>query len=161
MRRVASFVLPLMLCAAAPLAAQTVPFGAAADSNAPVEVSADNMQVNQNSGHVVFSGNVVIGQGEMRLSAERVEVQYQDGDRSRISSLDATGQVILVQGGDAAEARHAVYEVATGLVTLSGDVLVTQGENVMAGETVVVNLADGTAQASGRVRTVLQPGSGQ
>ena len=42
---------------------------------------------------------------------------------------------------------------------LTGDVLMTQTGNVVAGEKVVVNLATGTAQASGRVRSVLQPGT--
>ena len=156
MRRLACLVL-LMMTAAFAASAQTVPFGGSGASGGPVEVSAENMRVDQNSGQVEFTGNVVIGQGDMRLSAERVLVRYEGEDRSRIASLDAEGGVVLVRGEDAAEAGKAVYEVATGLVTLTGDVLLTQGANVMAGETVVVNLSDGTARASGRVRTVLQP----
>ena len=163
MRRLASLVLLVPMMAAWPaLAQQTVPFGGVqSDTSAPVEVAADNMVVNQSTGQAELTGNVLIAQGEMRLSADHVLVKYDTQDKSRISTLDATGNVTLVQGTDAAEATHGVYEVATGLVTLTGDVLVTQGGNVMSGETIVVNLADGTARASGRVRTILQQGTAQ
>ena len=162
MRRNSRLALLVSIMAALPAGAQTVPFGGVqSDTSAPVEVAADNMVVNQSTGQAELTGNVLIAQGEMRLSADHVLVKYDTADKSRISTLDATGNVTLVQGADAAEAAHGVYEVSTGLVTLTGDVLVTQGENIMSGETIVVNLADGTAKASGRVRTTLQPGASQ
>lgn len=160
MRRMSRLAPLALILAASPALSQTVPFGGMqSDISAPVEVAADNMVVNQSTGQAELTGNVLIAQGKMRLSADHVVVRYDARDKSRISSLDATGHVTLVQGADAAEAAKGVYEVATGLVTLTGDVLVTQGKNVMSGETIVVNLADGTAQASGRVRTILQPGT--
>ena len=39
------------------------------DTSLPVEVSADALSVSQNDGSALFTGNVIIGQGEMRLSA--------------------------------------------------------------------------------------------
>lgn len=162
MQRIASLALLVLTMAAVPAVSQSVPFGGVqSDTSAAVEVAADNMVVNQSTGQAELTGSVLIAQGEMRLSADHVLVTYDAQDTSRISTLDATGNVTLVQGSDAAEAEQGVYEVATGLVTLTGNVLVTQGENVMSGEKIVVNLADGTAQASGRVRTTLQPGSTQ
>lgn len=163
MRRLTSIAaFALSIIAALPVASQTVPFGGThADTDAPVEVSADNMVVNQATGQAELTGKVLIVQGDMRLAADKVVVNYDSQDKSRISSLDATGNVTLVQAGDAAESAHAVYEVATGLVTLTGEVLLTQGENVMSGDKIVVNLADGTARATGRVRTILQPGAAQ
>ena len=94
----------------------------------------------------------------MRLSADSVTVTYAAGGQNRISALHAQGNVTLVSGQDAAEAKVADYSVESGNVVLTGDVLLTQGGNVLAGETVTVNLASGTANASGRVRSVLQPG---
>lgn len=154
-----SALIAVLLAAAVPATAQTVAFGGIkADTTAPVELSADNLSVNQSDGTAVFSGNVVIGQGEMRLSAAEVKVEYADGGQQRINSLHATGNVTLVNGPDAAEAAEAVYDVAGGVVTLSGDVVLTQGQNVLRSDRMQVNLADGTAQADGRVRSVLQPG---
>jgi lipopolysaccharide export system protein LptA len=140
-------------------AAQNVAFGGIrADISAPVEVAADNLSVNQADGSAVFTGNVVIGQGEMRLSADSVTVIYAEGGQSRIRSLDAKGNVTLVSGQDAAEAQAATYDVESGNVTLTGDVVLTQGQNVLTGNTMQVNLESGTAQVQGRVRSVLQPG---
>ena len=84
-------------------------------------------------------------------------MQYADSDRSQIDNLEASGNVTLVNGPDAAEAQQAIYDVETGNITLIGDVLLSQGENILSGDEMTVNLADGTAQVSGRVRSVLQP----
>ncbi|WP_347265704.1 lipopolysaccharide transport periplasmic protein LptA [Paracoccus sp. (in: a-proteobacteria)] len=150
-------VLSLALTGGAALA-QNRGFGSAQDIGQPVEVTAETLAVDQKTGTAVFSGNVLIGQGEMRLSADRVSVTYAQGDQRRISALKAEGNVTLVSGGDAAEAGTADYDVESGHVVLSGDVLLTQGGNVLAGDRVTVDLASGTASASGRVRSVLQPG---
>lgn len=150
-------ILSLALAGGAALA-QGRGFGSAQDIGQPVEVTAQTLSVDQKTGKAVFSGDVLIGQGKMRLSADKVTVTYVQGDKSKISALRAEGHVTLVSGEDAAEARAADYDVESGHVVLTGDVLLTQGGNVLAGEKVTVDLATGTANASGRVRSVLQPG---
>ncbi len=126
------------------------------DTTQPVEVSADSLSVDQDTNSAVFSGNVVIGQGDMRLGAQRVQVVYNE-DQTRIRRLEATGGVTLVSGPDAAEAARADYDIDSGLVVMSGDVLLTQGGNALTSQKMTVNLKTGSAQMQGRVRTVLQP----
>ncbi|MEO3414612.1 lipopolysaccharide transport periplasmic protein LptA [Roseovarius sp. CAU 1744] len=128
------------------------------DSNLPVEVTSDNLNVNQNDGTAIFTGNVLIGQGEMRLSAPRVLVVYLE-DESGIESLNATGGVTLVSGEDAAEARQADYNVQTGLIEMYGDVLLIQGRNALTGDKMFIDTKAGTARVTGRVKTVLNPES--
>lgn len=138
--------------------AQQIAFGGIrGDSKAPVEITSDTLTVDQATGIATFKGNVVIGQGAMRLSAGEVLVEYGD-TTSDISKLRASGGVTLVSASEAAESREAVYTLATATVVLTGDVLLTQGQNVMAGESLTVNLTTGTGTMAGRVRTVLQPG---
>lgn len=132
--------------------------GLTADTSLPVEVTADVLSVNQTDGTATFSGNVLVVQGEMRLSADRVEVTYGNAERSRIERLHASGQVTLVSGKDAAEAADAVYTIESGAVEMTGDVLLTQGANTIAGEKLVVDLTSGTGKMEGRVKTILQPG---
>lgn len=127
------------------------------DTDAPVEVTADELNVDQATGESIFTGNVVIGQGEMRLSAPRVLVIYRDGQKG-IERLEATGGVTLVSGPDAAEAQRADYNIESGLVVLTGDVLMTQGSSVISGDRATVHLDDGTARVQGRVKTILQTG---
>lgn len=155
LRRIALVVLMAMPAFALAQGSQIAFGNIQQDSNLPVEVTADNLDVDQNDGTAVFTGNVVIGQGEMRLSAPRVLVVYQE-DQSKIERLQATGGVILVSGADAAEAARADYNLETGMIAMQGNVLLLQGSNAVSAEQMTVNTRSGTAQMSGRVKTVLQ-----
>ncbi|MFN3824926.1 MAG: lipopolysaccharide transport periplasmic protein LptA [Pseudorhodobacter sp.] len=128
------------------------------DTSLPVEVSADQLSVDQTNGNAVFSGNVVVGQGEMRMSAAEVRIEYTQGGGG-IDRLHATGGVTLANATDAAEAREAVYTIASGEVVMTGDVLLTQGQSAISGQRLVLNLTSGTGVMEGRVQTVFQPGS--
>ncbi|WP_439121995.1 LptA/OstA family protein [Marivita sp.] len=127
------------------------------DTSLPVEVSADALSVSQNDGSALFTGNVIIGQGEMRLSAPRVLVFYTE-DQSGVERLEATGGVTLVNGDQAAEADTAEYEVNRGTIRMVGNVLLTQGANTLVSDSMDVDLEGGTALMNGRVRTVFQTG---
>lgn len=128
------------------------------DTGLPVEVTADNLSVDQATGTAIFTGNVLIGQGEMRLSAGKVLVVYRTGAEG-IARLEATGGVTLVSGEDAAESERADYNIDSGTIVMSGNVLLAQGRNALSSDKMSVKLSDGTAQMSGRVRTVLQTGN--
>ncbi len=129
--------------------------GLTVDTSAAVEVSADTLSVDQATGKAVFSGNVVIGQGDLRVSAGSVEVIYAD-DTGDIASLIASDGVTFVTATEAAEAQSATYDLQAGTLLLTGNVLLTQGPNALSAETMTINVADGTASMEGRVRTVLQ-----
>jgi len=149
--------LALALAAAHPATAQTnINLGGIrADSTAAVEVTAETLSVDQDSGTAVFSGNVIIGQGDMRISAENVRVVYSDATGD-IAQLLATGGVTFVTATEAAQAQTADYNLATGIMILSGDVLLTQGASALTAEQMTVDLETGQAQLSGGVRTVFQ-----
>ncbi|MEM5476610.1 lipopolysaccharide transport periplasmic protein LptA [Pacificibacter sp. AS14] len=129
------------------------------DSSQPVEITSDQLSVDQSTGKAIFSGDVLIGQGSLRLTATTVEVIYDTKDTSQISQLVATGGVTFVNGGEAIEAKQAVYDIKSASVTLTGDVILTQGQNALSGQRMVVDLATGTGQIEGRVKTILQPGT--
>ncbi len=125
------------------------------DLNAPVEATADQLSVDQASGTSVFSGNVVVGQGAMRLTAAEVLVVYRSDDTG-IARLEARGDVTLVSGPDAAEAEQADYNIDEGTIEMRGNVLLAQGQNVLTAERMFVNLRTGEARMSGRIKTILQ-----
>ena len=138
-----------------------IAFGSlSANSDLPVEVTADNLDVDQTDGTAVFTGDVLIGQGDMRLSAPRVVVVYKQ-DQSGIARLQASGGVTLVSGSDAAEAARADYDIDSGMIELQGDVLLLQGSSALSAERMTVDTRNGTARMSGRVKTVLQQGADQ
>ncbi|WP_170336667.1 LptA/OstA family protein [Ruegeria arenilitoris] len=135
-----------------------VAFGSAkADPTLPVEVTSETLNVNQEDGSAEFIGDVIVIQGEMRLTAERVLVIYNEG-RSAIERMEATENVVLVSPPDAAEGDWAEYTIDSGVIVMKGNVLLTQGPSVISGDQMVANLTSGTATMSGRVKTILQPG---
>lgn len=134
----------------------SVAFGTiAADPTLPVEVTADGLAVNQADGTAIFTGDVLIGQGEMRLSAQRVLVVYNQ-EEGGIRQLVASGGVTLVSGPDAAEADDAEYTIDTGVIVMTGNVLLTQGQNALTSQNMTINLITGTANMTGRVKTILK-----
>jgi lipopolysaccharide export system protein LptA len=156
---VRSFGLALaLLLATAAGAQQKIAFGdLEQDTTLPVEVSADQLAVNNADGTAVFSGNVVVTQGEMKLAAAEVRVEY-GTDRTDIERLVATGGVVVTNLGDAAEAQEAVYTIDSGEIVLTGNVLLTQGPSAMSGQKLTINLKDGTGVMEGRVTTTFVPG---
>ena len=150
--------LPLMLPLAALAQGADISFGGLRqDGSLPVEVTADRLQVDSANGTATFVGNVLVAQGDMRLSAGTVRVIYAE-TAGRIAELEASGGVTFVTPDNAAEAREARYDIAAGQLVLSGDVLLTQGTTALSADRMTVDLTSGTGRMEGRVRTVFQPG---
>lgn len=154
----------LMLTAAAGWAAAqvaSVPFGGLEhDNTLPVEITSDALALDQALGTALFTGAVKVGQGTLRLAADRLEVFYATGEggTGAIERMEATGNVTLSNGTEAAEAARASYMVATGIVEMDGDVLLTQGANALASEKLRIDLKAGTGLLEGRVQTIFTPG---
>lgn len=150
----------LALCLAGPALAQQIKLsGLKQDHSAPVEVTSDTLDVDQTNAKATFTGDVLIVQGTMRLSAAKVEVNYVPGDTRKIDSMHATGGVTLVTETEAAKGDEATYRPEQGSVVMTGNVLLTQGDNSVAGQKLTIDLNSGTGQMSGRVTTVLIPSS--
>lgn len=157
--RAAAVALAFLL--AVPASAQTAPVGFGQgdfDRSAPVQVASDALEVDQATGRATLTGNVVIAQGDLKLSAKVVTVDYATLDGKRIiEKLNADGDVLIVAGEDAAQGQAAVYTLATSEILLTGDVVVTQGGSTLAGDRLAIDLATGAGTVTGRVRTTLQP----
>jgi lipopolysaccharide export system protein LptA len=135
------------------------------DSAAPIEITADSLEVRQAEGLAIFQGQVVAGQGTLRLTAQRLEVRYVEGGgdgaaegSGDIDSLRAEGDVFLTSGAETASGEWADYDVARGFVTMGGGVTLTQGDNAIRGERLSVDLNAGTGRIEGgRVQSVFTP----
>lgn len=145
------------LLLAGPVVAQTkIDLGGIqTDPDAPVEVAADSLSVNQDNGTAIFDGNVVIGQGELRIAAGRAEVSYDDATGD-IASFAASGDVTFTTPTEAAEAQNATYDLTNGQLILTGNVLLTQGSSALAADRMTIDVETGDARMEGRVRTVFQ-----
>jgi|TARA_B110000003_G_C16405626_1_gene440082 lipopolysaccharide export system protein LptA len=128
------------------------------DSKEPIEISADQLKFDDETGLATFQGDVLIIQGDLQLTAEFVEVVYSD-DRSKINSMIAKTNVRLTSGPDKAKSDAADYDLSRGSIILTGNVSILQEGNTLVAERAEIDLETGTSKASGRVKTVLVPAS--
>ena len=153
-----------ILLAGAAFAQSGGPFGGFRhDREAPIEITADALEVSEAAGRATFTGGVVAGQGALRLAADRLLVWYggeagEDGAAGDIDRLRAEGDVFLSSGEEAAEGQWAEYDVAAGTMTMGGGVTLTQAGNAIQGERLTIDLNAGTGRMEGgRVRSVFTP----
>lgn len=167
MRSIFAAALVALLCAG-PVAAQDgSPFGSFKhDSDAPIEITSDSLEVRQAEEIAVFSGSVVAGQGTLRLTADRMTVHYAGeggGGTGAIQRMRAEGNVFLSNGSETAEGAWADYDVAEGEMRMGGSVVLTQGDNAIAGDALVIDMDAGTGRIEGReggrVKSVFTPSS--
>ncbi|TVP48824.1 MAG: lipopolysaccharide transport periplasmic protein LptA [Halomonas sp.] len=157
------------------LIALAVPLSAAAQSSptpgqAPVEVEADRLDLDQRAGTAIYSGNVDIRQGEMQLRGERVEIHRNDaGELSRAISTgeraylrhQADGQDAPTEGW----ARRIIYHVAERRVELIDQAELTQRDDRFTGgrleyfidREVIQARSDVEGSEPQRIRMTLQP----
>ena len=142
----------------------TNPFGSFKhDSTQPIEITADALEVREAEQRAIFSGSVIAGQGVLRLTADSLSVWYKPGEGGQSGDIDrmrAEGDVFLSSGAETARGAWADYQVADGLVTMGGGVVLTQGDNAIRGERLTVNLTSGVGRIEGgRVQSVFNPAS--
>ncbi|MEM9012002.1 MAG: LptA/OstA family protein [Pseudomonadota bacterium] len=154
-----------VLALAAPVAAQTnTPFGSFEhDSSQPIEVTANALAVNQTDQTATFSGNVVAGQGTLRLTADEVLIEYSaegGSETGAIRRLMADGNVFLSNGSEQSRGDRAEYDVARGAIFMEGNVILTQGQNALSCDRLDIDLNAGTGNCTGRVETIFVPTAG-
>lgn len=118
-------------------------------SNAPVTWSADFGQLQDRQNRVVLSGNVVIEQGDLRMTAERTTIAYSDAGTLRIQRIDATGGVVVTRGDERARGDAAVYDFNRRLIIMSGGVAINRGSDSLDGGRVTIDLNSGVSSVDG------------
>jgi lipopolysaccharide export system protein LptA len=152
----------------------------------PVKIEANFLEVRDKDKVAIFKGNVIVVQGDTTMRCRELEVHYEGSalgadprqkvpatknqqkseSAQRIKRLVAIGGVIVTAKDQKAVGDKGVFEMATNIVTLDGNVVVTQGQNVMHGDKLIVNLTSGTSKLDGmkqqgvsRVKGVFTPSS--
>ena len=113
------------------------------NANAPVDVNADSIELQDRANRAVLAGNVQVKQADMTLNASRVTVAYtgQVTDGSpQISRLDASGGVTVRRPAQTARSQFAVYDLNRRVITMLGAVSLTQAGNTVNGGRLTINL---------------------
>jgi lipopolysaccharide export system protein LptA len=169
MHYVVSIVALLMLGHGAHAAAPTT------TSRAPIEVSADALDVRQNDQLAVFSGNVIAKQGTTVLRANEMTVYYANAPQAQSSSkggdgitkIIARGAVMVTRPGETASGDIGTYDTIADTIDLEGNVVLTREQNILKGSKMHYNLASGRSiltsggqtTGGGRVRGLFVPGA--
>ena len=119
------------------------------DSNAPVDVAADRIEVQDRADRAIFSGNVLVRQAELSLNAPRLTVAYTNTGGVQIDRIDASGGVTVRSPSETATGQFAIYDIDSRLITLIGGVSLIRGDSRVNGGRLVINLRDGTAVIDG------------
>jgi lipopolysaccharide export system protein LptA len=122
------------------------------NTNAPVDVSADRIEVQDRADRAIFSGNVHVVQADMILDTPRLTVAYATqggGGNPQIQRLDASGGVVVRSPTETAKGDIGIYDLNRKLITLLGNVQLDQKQNQVSGSRLVIDLDSGRAVVDG------------
>lgn len=166
------------------------------DKDQPVQIEAASLEVRDKSKMATFSGDVQVVQGDTTMKCQKLVVFYgqevgiaQAGapapdakpaptsalpgpkGAQNIRRIEARGGVTVITKDQNASGDLGVYDLLAKTITLTGNVVVSQGQNVIHGERVVVDTVTGNARVESsnqgggatpsRVRALIQPNQGQ
>jgi lipopolysaccharide export system protein LptA len=121
------------------------------NTNAPVDVTAQRIEVQDRADRAVFSGNVHATQGDLSLDTPRLTVAYSTagGDNVQIRRLDAADGVVVRSPSETARGDFGVYDLERKLITLIGNVQLVRQDNRVSGARLVIDLNSGRAVIDG------------
>ena len=115
------------------------------DKSAPVDVTADRIEVQDRADRAIFAGNVHVKQAELSLDTPRLTIAYSSSGGVRSPSETAKGV-------------FGVYDLDRRLITLIGNVQLNRGANQVNGSRLVIDLESGRAVIDGGPPGVNQSG---
>ena len=153
----------------------------------PVHIEAATLEVRDKEQVATFSGDVRVKQGDTGMRCKSLVVFYEGGSKAgntgnagntgktltadtpgpggqqKIKRLEARGSVVVTQKDQTASGDLGVFDMKTNTVTLVGNVVMTQGKNVLRGDRLVVDLDSGVSRVesgkngTGRVQGLFIP----
>jgi lipopolysaccharide export system protein LptA len=119
------------------------------NSDQPVNYAADRIELQDKQQRVVLTGNVVINQGDMRLTAARTTVAYTNDNSLQIQRIDAVGGVVVTRGNERASGAAGVYDFNRRVIVLSGGVALRRGTDTLNGGRLTMDLKSGLSTVDG------------
>jgi len=163
---VALIAAPAMAAQPTPAAAPTPFGGMQINRDKPIQINATTLEVRDKEKKATFIGNVVVVQGDTTMKCKLLDVFYdqdhagdpkapkgpptQPGGQQQIRRLEAKGGVTVIQKEQTATGDMAIYELKTNSVVLTGNATVTQGQNIIRGDRIEVDLLTGVTQVKSK-----------
>ena len=127
--------------------------------NAPIRIEADRMTSTEKSRSVVFSGNVDVKQGDIRIRSDKMTVHYTTDNTKdkkgaknadqQVKKLICTGNVEITRGEWLGTAKKMIYLAKLRQVILTRNAKAWQGQNMVSGEKIIYYLDEGRSEVVG------------
>ena len=149
-----------LVTAAAALAQSNEPVSALKghNSNAPIDVQSDRIEVQDRADRAIFVGNVHVKQDELTLDTARLTVAYTSTGSVQINRLDASGGVTVRSPSETARGAFGIYDLDRKLITLVGNVVLQREGSEINGQRLTIDLDSGRAVIDGGPAGVGQSG---
>src|SRR6185369_8724494 len=150
----------------------------------PVKIESNTLEVRDKSQQATFMGSVKLTQGETILQCNTLVIFYEENAApagpkkgapataqknggglggQQIKRAEAKGDVRVTQKDQTARGDSGVFDVKSNSVTLIGNVVLTQGTNVVRGDRMFVDLNTGISRVESdkakRVESLFNPGA--
>ena len=144
----------------------------------PIQIEAASLEMLDKKKEATFAGNVKVVQGDTTMTSKKLVVFYDSnqpagtapqpgqkaaskptaaaapmqsatpgpGGSSSIRRLEARGNVVVTQKDQVVTGETAVFETKTNLITMVGGVVLTQGKNVLRGDRLMVDMTTGVSR---------------
>jgi lipopolysaccharide export system protein LptA len=122
------------------------------DSKAPVEITSDTLEIEQDNQQAIFKGNVEAVQSNIEIKSDEMLVHYKSGknkigkSENSVSKVETVGNVKLKTPKETASSNKGVFDVDKKIITLLGNVSLQSGKNIVKGEKFVYNLQTGKSR---------------
>jgi lipopolysaccharide export system protein LptA len=141
----------------------------------PIQIEAASLEMRDKKKEATFSGNVKVVQGDTTMTSKILVVYYEGGNSanakgkgkapaktamtsatpgpsgtSSIKRLEAKGNVVVTQNDQVVTGETAVFDTRTNLVTMLGRVVLTKGKNVLRGDKLMVDMTTGVSRVESK-----------
>jgi len=130
------------------------------DTSQPMDITSDSVETFAKDHLIVFKGNVTARQKDMVIYADALEALIIE-DGKGIEKVTADGNVKIQQGLRVANCQKAIYYNLDRKVVLTGDPRVYEGENMVSGDEIIVDIERNRVEVKGgpggRGKVKIQP----
>ncbi|MBN2331998.1 MAG: hypothetical protein JXO49_08950 [Deltaproteobacteria bacterium] len=155
------FTLTLILLATMPALAAPPSF--TSSSSAPIDITADRLDIEQQHGKAVFQGDVLAKQEDMTVRSQIMTILFAtEGESSDVQEIIAENSVTITLGAKVATCETAHFYTNGNKLVLTGNPLLKEGQNVIEGVKIIFFLDEDRSIVEGktdaRVKTTIFPG---
>ena len=143
----------------------------------PIEIVSDKMEAFQEKKMIVFSGNAVAQQGDIKMKTDRLSIYYKKSNEKKekigkqememagdLDKIEMKGNVTITQKDLSASGDEAVYYQENAQFIMTGNPVLMQGKNVIKGCRVIIFIDENRgkveqcdAENAERVTAIIHP----